>query len=386
MEHLNLKINEINENIVTVLVDGYIDSNTANYFGDFVQKVFNDNLNKKVIIDFKNVRMITSACIRWLLTFEKKHYDFELTNVSREVFTVLKLTGVSAVLDINQEPFSICTDGCKVLGKGFSSEVFKLDDETIAKVYYNVPDIDVAIRERMIAKQAFVKGVPTEISFGMCESNGMPGLVYELVNAKTLISEIAENEENIDKYIKDYVSLVKVVHKFDNEGLTGIYDKKRDFIENAKYVSQFIPSYCYDAIIKLKDEIADNNHLLHGDPHPANVMLTDKGMIFIDLSDMGFGDEKFDLMFLYRTLVLFSLLPNNKYAIEPERCHKLWDRFAEEYYKDKDEEYTQKQLYEIKLLALNSIVNRFCLKNPDSFESQFLIKELIKAVDDGCYK
>ena len=381
MNYLQLTVENISDNEIEIAFSGYIDSDTANEFGDFVSKLHDENPHHKLILDFKKVKMITSACIRWLLTFEKRGYNFELANVSKEVFTVLKLTGVSALLDINTKTLSICTNGCKVLGKGYSSEVFRIDDEIIAKIYYNIDDIDTAIRERMIAKEAFVKGVPTEISFGLCESNGMPGLVYELVKADTLLSLLVEDENNIDKYIKEYVELVKKLQEFDNEGMYGIYDKKADYIEDANFIKQYIPQRCYEAIIKLKDEIPDSKQLLHGDPHPANVMLTDKGMIFIDLSDMGFGDEKFDLMFLYRTLKLFSLLPNDSYPLKREQSNKLWDAFIKEFYKDKDDDYVQNELRIIKLLALNSIIRRFCGKDPNSFESKFFINELIKTVD-----
>lgn len=386
MKDLEITVKEITDSEVLVSIDGFIDSVTHEEFAKTITEIHDDNLNKKLVLDFKKVKMITSACIRCLMVFEKNKYDFEMLNVSREVFTVFKLTGVSALFDINTKAISVCTDGCKVLGKGYTSEVFRLDNETIVKVYYNIDDIediDGAIRERMIAKQAFIKGVPTEISFGLCESNGMPGLVYELVNANTLMSVLVEDDNNIDKYIKDYVKLVKKVHEFDNTGMNGIYDLKKDYLKDADFIKQYIPAKCYEAITKLKDEIPDSNHLLHGDCHPGNVMLTEKGMLFIDLSDMGFGDEKFDLMFLYRTLKLFSLLPNDTYPLKKEQSHKLWDAFISEYYKDKDDAYVQNELRTIKLLALNSIIKRFCGKDPNSFESKFFIDELIKTVDNN---
>lgn len=42
---------------------------------------------------------------------------------------------MSEILNIEQETLSVDTTGCKLLGKGFHSEVYKLNDETIAKVY-----------------------------------------------------------------------------------------------------------------------------------------------------------------------------------------------------------------------------------------------------------
>ena len=381
MNELILNTNNISNKEIEVCVKGYIDTDTSEDFGKYITKIHEENSDKKLFINFSKVTMITSSCIRWLMSFHKKGYNYELTNVSKEVFTVLKLTGLSGMLNIKQETFSINTEGCKLLGKGFHSEVYRIDDETIAKVYYDMNDIDDVIRERMIAKQAFVKGVPTEISFGMCEADGKPGLVYELVDAKTLLSVLVEDQNNIDKYVKEYVELVKETHNYNNSNMDGIYDKKQDFIDQVEFNKPYISNKCYEVLSKLKDDIPENDQLLHGDPHPANVMLTEKGMIFIDLSDMGFGDEKFDLMFLYRTLILFGMLPGKSaYALNKEGCIRLWNCFIKEYYKGKDQAYVDEQLRIIKLLGLNSIIYRFCLKDPESENAKFMINELEKTI------
>ena len=248
----------------------------------------------------------------------------------------------------------------------------------IAKVYYEAPSIDMAIRERMIAKQAFVKGVPTEISFELCEANSRPGLLYELVDAKTLLSTLVDHPEDIDKYVKKYVELVKEMHNYDGNGINGIYNKKEVFNYEVSVVSKYLPIDCLNKLEEVKNLIPDSNMLVHGDPHPANIMLTTRGMIFIDLSDMGIGDEKFDLMYLYRTLILFNKLPNSTYALNQYYCQKLWDSFIEEYYKGLETKYIENELRLIRILALNSISSRFLLKDPESANAKQMLDELVK--------
>lgn len=230
----------------------------------------------------------------------------------------------------------------------------------------------------MIAKQAFVKGVPTEISFQLCEAENRPGLMYELVDAKTLLSTLVNNPDDMDKYIKEYVELVKKMHEYDDEGINGIYNKKEVFTFESSVVLKYLPDDCKSKLENIKDIIPDSNMLVHGDPHPANIMLTNRGMIFIDLSDMGIGDEKFDLMYLYRTLILFNQLPDSSYALDYEHSEKLWNSFIEEYYKDKDKAYIEKELKIIRILALNSICCRFLLKDPNMEKTQLMLNQLIE--------
>lgn len=377
---LVLKVNEIGNDVI-VSVGGYIDSQTAPEFGDYIVKIHDDNPTKKIIIDFDEVEMITSAGIRQLLLFEKKNYNYQLINIKKEVATVLDLTGMFDILKLEDKIMSISTKGCKVLGKGFSSCVYKLDDEKIAKVYYKIPNIDQAIRERMIAKQAFIKGVPTEICYCLCEAEGMPGLVYELVDAKTLLSMFAEDENTIDKYVKDYVKLVKQMHSFNGDGITGIYNEKQRVGECVnKVCTELTPEYA-EKLKKVYDSVEDKNVLLHGDIHPANVMLTQRGMLFIDLSEMSVGDEIFDLMYLYRTLMLFSMIPGDNYAITRQQEIHLWNEFVKEYYKNEDEKIKKQQLHTIKVLGLTSIISRFLKPNANKEILEMFLNELKNELD-----
>ena len=377
---LILNTNEIGNDVI-VSVGGYIDTQTAPNFGEYVVKTHINNPTKKIIIDFDKVEMITSAGIRQLLLFEKNNYNYQLINVKKEVATVLDLTGMSDILKLEDKVMSISTKDCKILGKGFSSCVYKLDDEKIAKVYYKIPNIDQAIRERMIAKQAFVKGVPTEICYCLCEAEGMPGLVYELVDAKTLLSIFAEDENAIDKYIEDYVKLVKQMHSFNGDGITGIYNEKQRVGECVNKVCTELTLEYVDKLKKVFDAVEDKNVLLHGDIHPANIMLTEKGMLFIDLSEMSVGDEIFDLMYLYRTLVLFSMVPGDNYAISRQQEIRLWNTFIEEYYKNEDENIKQQQLHTIKVLGLVSIIARFLKPNANEQIIEMFINELKNELD-----
>ena len=375
MEKIDIEVSERLENEIHIIVRGFINDDNYETFNKCILSMHNINPHLKIVIDFNDVEMITSKVVEVLKGFVNNNIDIKLINTNKEVNTILHLLNMIDICE-DKNMYSISTEGCKILGKGFHSEVYRLDNEKIAKVYYEAPSIDMAIRERMIAKQAFVKGVPTEISFQLCEAENRPGLMYELVDAKTLLSTLVNNPDDMDKYIKEYVELVKKMHEYDGEGINGIYNKKEVFTFESSVVLKYLPDDCKSKLENIKDIIPDSNMLVHGDPHPANIMLTNRGMIFIDLSDMGIGDEKFDLMYLYRTLILFNQLPDSSYALDYEHSEKLWNSFIEEYYKDKDKAYIEKELKIIRILALNSICCRFLLKDPNMEKTQFMLNKL----------
>ena len=86
----------------------------------------------------------------------------------------------------------ISIEGCELIGKGGNGAVYGLDPETIVKVYYgdrNSPEkID---QNREVTKRAFVQGVPTTIAFDMVRVGENYGVVYEMIDAKSLAQEIA---------------------------------------------------------------------------------------------------------------------------------------------------------------------------------------------------
>ena len=376
MSNSTINIEYKNRQEIYIILSGIIDTSFADTLNEVIEKAHLEFSNAKIILDFTKVSIITNSCVEYLLKYINEGVKLQLVGVNKEVSVVLKLTGIDSKLEMENEVKSIDVSNCKLLGKGFHSEVYKLDDETIAKIYYDLPSIDTLISERIMAKQAFVKGVPTEISFGLCESNGKAGLMYELVDADTLLSVFVKDPNNIEKYIPEYVSLVKRIHEFDSIGMLEIPDMKQILINNVNNLKKYINDDA-EKLMKVVNSIPNSNHLLHGDPHPANVMLTNNGMIFIDLSDMRTGNEILDLVYLNRTLVQFQKIPTNNYALSRQDSKRLWDLFAEEYFKELSDIEKEQIKAKIDLLALLNITERFIRKNPNDETAITLLKELI---------
>ena len=60
----------------------------------------------------------------------------------------------------------ISVEGCELLGKGGNGAVYRLDDETIVKVYFGARNsLEKIKRNRETTRSAFVQGIPTMITF-----------------------------------------------------------------------------------------------------------------------------------------------------------------------------------------------------------------------------
>ena len=123
--------------------------------------------------------------------------EVRIFDVSPEVYEILDMTGFTEFLTVEKRLREISVDGCEVIGRGFYGTVYRIDPETIVKVYSTPDCIPIIQNEQRLAKRAFVKGVPTAISYDIVRVGDSYGSVFELRScANTLNSSRSfKNEE-----------------------------------------------------------------------------------------------------------------------------------------------------------------------------------------------
>ena len=67
-------------------------------------------------------------------------------------------------------------EGAVKIGEGAHSEVYRIADDTIVKVYHPSESLDRIRKEKELSRWAFVKGVPTAISFNVVRVGDRRGM------------------------------------------------------------------------------------------------------------------------------------------------------------------------------------------------------------------
>lgn len=186
--------------------------------------------------------------------------------------------------------------GCEVIGEGAVGKVYRLDDETIIKVFAPGVPLEVVQEEKRIAKNAFVAGVPTAISFDVVKVGESYGAVYEMLRAKTLSAFIRENPDRAAEMGKRMGRLLKELHKIEVD-TNKFVDVRALFKERVRRMEKFLTKEETDKLTAVYDCLDERNTVMHGDFHPKNVMYSEKNdeLLFIDLADMGYGHPLLDL-------------------------------------------------------------------------------------------
>ena len=262
-------VTKINEN--TVKISGRIDSNNAAQFEKELFESF-ENSADSVIIDADELEYISSAGLRVLLKLKKsKKGNINLINASSEVYDIFEVTGFSSFLNVSKKLREINVEGCEVIGEGANGKVYRIDAETIVKVFSSNATMEEVKQERDFAQAAFIAGVPTAISYDVVKCGDCYGAVYEMLNAKTVASVIKENPERAEELGKRMGTLIKEFHttQADTKVFSSMVDIYKDRIAA---ISKYIAEEEVEKLNKAYDTLPKRTTLLHGDFHAKNII------------------------------------------------------------------------------------------------------------------
>ena len=205
----------------------------------------------------------------------------------------------------NKPMREISLDNCKLIGKGGNGAVYRLYDETVVKVYFSERSSPEKIkRNKEITKKAFVNGIPTMIAFDMVKVGKDYGVVYEMINAKSLGQEMSEHPDRIDELALLIADTLKKLHSTEFE--KGTLPDSKDKLKNDVHLTMeagFYKPQETERLYRLIDDIPDRNTFIHQDFHPGNLMLQNDEIMLIDVDDSGLGHPIIDLASMYLVYV-----------------------------------------------------------------------------------
>ena len=227
--------------------------------------------------------------------------------------------------------------GCEVIGEGAVGKVYRLDDETIIKVFAPGVPLEVVQEEKRIAKNAFVAGVPTAISFDVVKVGESYGAVYEMLRAKTLSAFIRENPDRAAEMGRRMGRLLKELHKIEVD-TNKFVDVRALFKERVRRMEKFLTKEETDKLTAVYDCLDERNTVMHGDFHPKNVMYSEKNdeLLFIDLADMGYGHPLLDLGATCLVMEVFGRATPERsphfIGLEYKTSLEIWENILSEYF------------------------------------------------------
>ena len=349
------------KNETCLALSGRIDSSNAAAVEQEIAALLDGYAGAALTIDADALEYISSAGLRVLLRLRKRYADLEIVNVRSEVYEIFEMTGFTEMMRIAKAYRRISVEGCEVIGRGANGEVYRIDPDTVVKVYYNpdaLPDIH---RERELARTAFVLGIPTAIPYDVVRVGDGYGSVFELLNAKSFAKLIAADPAGLDGYVRQFVDLMQLIHSTTVK--PGVMPQmKAVALDWADFLREYLPEDAWRKLHDLIDAVPEQLTMLHGDYHTKNVMLQNGEVILIDMDTLCTGHPVFELASVYNAFVGFSELdPEVAMAFQGfsrDTCHAIWDKTLRLYFDTDDEATLRARAEQAMLIGYTRLMRR----------------------------
>ncbi len=285
---------------------GRIDSTNAAETGAKIRAEMAKDPGCTLVLDASELTYISSAGLRILLELRKTTQEgIVLREVSPEIYDVLNVTGLTQILDIRRKMRELSVENCPVIGEGAVGTVYRLDPDTIVKVY-KLPDcLRMLENEQKLSKLALVRGIPTAIPYDVVRVGERYGAVYEMVQAENCNDLLVRFPERREELVSLYVKLLKTVHGV--EMAPGVLPDARDtFLGYLDALREVLPEDAAARLRELLSEMPEDLHVIHGDIQMKNVMVSETEPLLIDMETLSTGNPVFEFAGLFMTYVAFN--------------------------------------------------------------------------------
>ena len=380
--------NEFIGSKLVIYLDGRIDSNNAEAVAQEINQVLSGQSFDQLVLDLADLEYISSAGLRVVLRLRKSYSSLKLVNVTTDVYEIFDMTGFTELMPVEKAYKKISVDGCEVIGEGANGKVYRIDPETIVKVYANPDSFEDIQRERSLAKKAFVLGVNTAISYDIVQVGKLYGTVFELLNAKSLAACITQEPDKLDHYVDIYVDLLKKIHSIEveDEDIPNIKELALRWVNIAKtYLDEDVGA----KLEQLVKAVPESHHLIHGDYHLKNVMVQNGEAILIDMDTLCVGNPVFEFGSVFNAYIGFHSLDMDHagdfLGITADESIQVWHKTLQKYFDTTDEEtlkgYAEKAQVIGYTRLLQRAVRRTLHRGEDHAEEiAFYKKELAKLI------
>lgn len=363
------------ENECFIRLEGRIDSSNAHDVMLEMERAIPRQDGIKVNTDFQNLEYISSAGLRVILKLKKDYQEVKLVNVPPAVYDILEATGFTSMLPVSKVLREISIQGCEELGFGMTGRVYRLDMDTLVKVFYPGISLETAENERNAAKTAFISGIPTAISYELATCGGCYAIIFEQLKAKTVSELIQANPEMIEEYGIRMGRLLKQIHT--RKAADGrAKDIKAKYVDRCMKMREWLTEEETQTLVDLHKGLPDTQTLLHGDFHSKNVMEQDGELLLIDMGDVGCGHPILDWAGIYLSYIAMNRQQPNgtlqTLGLNKEQADILWRKMLETYFDTASDKEIRRKEEIIRLygMARSCLVPVFAPNFPEEYKQQ----------------
>ena len=373
---------KLENEILTVYPVGRLDTDSSVKFETEILDICNANKHESLILDATELQYVASSGLRVILKIAKSEKNFKIENVSSAIYSVFEMTGFSRIINISKALRKIDLEKCERIGFGGNGAVYRVSEDEIVKVNYNPDTYGGLEKELTKAKEAFLLGVPTAISFDLVDcGDGKRGVVYETIKSTTLGEAMHSDPSRMEELTDRYVEQLNELHSIrtDNPVFGSAKDNFRKQVEDS---SKYLTEEEGKLLHLVLDALPEGDRLVHCDAHPKNLMIQNGEMLWIDMEQMAVGHPIYDLISI--AVILDGMRTEemimNIAGMSNANVALLKECFLRKYFKTEDKEMLEKLSSMMGALRLIRTVFAIGFKTPQNEKYRQAIIDMARKV------
>ena len=352
------------KDILYISLEGRIDASNAADVEKEINEIRKANEGMHTVLDADNLEYVSSAGLRIMLRLRKEEPKLAIINVSPEVYGVFEMTGFTEMITIEKTYRRIDVEGCEFIAKGANGAVYRYDDETIVKQYFNRDALPEIMQERENSRRAFVLGVNTAIPYGIVRIGEGYGSLTELLNATSVTKLIRANPDDLSQSVAYYIDAIKEVHAIETQP-GDLPDFKKWVLEWVDFLENYLDDVHAKKMRTLIEGIPDSNYIIHGDYHTNNVMVQNGEPILIDMDTLAVGHPVLELGSMFNAFVGFGEVDREGsesfFGFNTDTAHRFWHLSLARYLDTDDEKTITDVENKAKIIGYMRLLRR-CLR------------------------
>ena len=345
-----------------IALEGRIDATNAKEWERALTETIDAHGGIAPDLDAADLEYISSAGLRVLLKLSKRlNALLRVLNVPPDVYEIFETTGFTDLLYVTKGYRRLSIEGLPLIGQGATASVYRLSPETVVKIYKHTNNLGEAKLENDRSRNAFVSGIPTAIAFEIVKVGDSYGAVYELLDAEVLVTMMENDKAHLEEPVRKFAALIRKINHIEVSP-DKFLQMKPASISLLPQLEAVCTKEETDKLRSLLESVPDRVTFLHGDCHPANVMVQNGEYLFIDLMTSACGHPVFDLA----SMCSFYHFPQDEESrknntllrnFTEEECSRIWDIFLRAYFDTEDEAYLRKA--ERQITAVSAVRDLF---------------------------
>lgn len=176
----------------------------------------------------------------------------------------------------------------ELIAKGNTAEIYEFGNNLICKLFYPKYPKDYIRHEFYNATVVRKLGIRTPKAYKLIIVNGRDGIVYDQIMGEKLSHKLHEISGALScMWMDEFVNFHKQLLRHSIDDAMNYKDFLKMFVTDGETIAKI-------------NRLADGNCLLHGDFHPANVMVDENNnLVLIDMMNICKGPILYDVARTY---------------------------------------------------------------------------------------